>query len=97
MRARLLEVLDSVAHFLHTPTMAGKRVARARWHHHIHLIPGWLLKLVCDRHDRNIWAQFDDGAEDAAYAALAASQTPEEVAERRAIARRRPPSWAEED
>src|SRR5437899_639668 len=40
---RILQALDSAAHFLD------------RWH----LIPGWLLKAVCDRHDRDIWAEFD--------------------------------------
>jgi hypothetical protein len=39
---RHLEVLDSLAHFLHR----------------IHLIPDWLLRQVCDPYDRSIWAGF---------------------------------------
>jgi hypothetical protein len=43
--------LDAVAHFLYCPTMLGRRCARARWHHNIHLIPGWLLAKACNRCD----------------------------------------------
>lgn len=51
MRFRLLRLLDSVAHFLYCPTSPGPVVARARWHHRIHLIPGFVLAWVCDRYD----------------------------------------------
>ena len=51
--------LDTLAHFLYEPTMAGKDVAVARWHHRIHLIPGWLVTWVCDRYDASLWAEFD--------------------------------------
>ena len=49
-----MRYIDAVAHFLYCPTMLGKRVARGRWHHRIHLIPGWLLARVCDAHDRSL-------------------------------------------
>jgi hypothetical protein len=45
--------LDSLAHLLYAPTMMGRRCARARWHHRIHLIPGPVLAWVCDRYD--VW------------------------------------------
>jgi hypothetical protein len=32
--------------------MAGRRHARARWHHRIHLLPAAVLDRVCDRYDR---------------------------------------------
>lgn len=57
---RVIQAADSAAHFLYEPTMFGRRVARARWHHHLHLIPGWLLKVVCDRFEAAIWAEFDE-------------------------------------
>ena len=44
-------VIDTVAHALYCPTMHGKRCVRAHWHHRIHLIPGRLLRPVCDRLD----------------------------------------------
>jgi hypothetical protein len=47
--------LDSAAHVLYTPTMHGKRIAVARWHHHIHLVPGWLFKFICDRFEASLW------------------------------------------
>jgi hypothetical protein len=47
--------LDSVAHILYNPTMRGKRLAVARWHHHIHLIPGWLFGFICDRFEASLW------------------------------------------
>lgn len=43
--------LDAIAHFLYCPTMLGQRCVRQRWHHSIHLIPGWLLAWICDRYD----------------------------------------------
>lgn len=43
--------VDTTAHFLYCPTMWGRRCARARWHHHLHLIPHRLLGWVCDRYD----------------------------------------------
>ena len=39
--------VDAAAHFLYCPTMLGRRSARARWHHNIHLLPGWALECVC--------------------------------------------------
>jgi hypothetical protein len=52
--------IDGVAHFLYCPTMLGRRVAVARWHHRIHLIPGHLLARACDRYDRALGATEDD-------------------------------------
>lgn len=49
----LLGRLDAVAHFLYAPTLRS-RAARARWHHHIHLIPGRLLQAVCDRYEQRL-------------------------------------------
>jgi hypothetical protein len=46
--------LDSAAHFLYAPTMHGKRMAVARWHHGIHLIPGWLFRAICDRFEASL-------------------------------------------
>ncbi|MFC9973543.1 hypothetical protein ACFVH6_21880 [Spirillospora sp. NPDC127200] len=43
---------DTVAHLLYCPTMLGRRAARARWHHNIHLIPGRLLAWICVHADR---------------------------------------------
>ena len=48
-----------IAHFLYCPTMLGHHVAVARWHHCIHLIPGWMLNRLCDRHDRAL-GLYDD-------------------------------------
>lgn len=45
---------DSLAHFLYCPTMLGRRAARARWHHRLHLIPGFLLAKACDAYDRSL-------------------------------------------
>jgi predicted transcriptional regulator len=43
------------------------------------------------------WRQLQDEKLEAGYAALAASETPEERTEQRRIARRRRPTWADED
>ena len=43
--------LDRVAHVLYCPTMLGKDCVRDRWHHRIHLIPGFVLEWFCDRYD----------------------------------------------
>lgn len=48
--------LDALAHLLYCPTLGGRHCARARWHHRIHLIPGWLLALVCARRERSAHA-----------------------------------------
>ena len=48
-RYRLWQRLDSIAHLLYTPTMAGRRCVRTRWHHHIHLIPTAVFVWICDR------------------------------------------------
>lgn len=44
-------MLDTLAHALYCPTLAGKRCARTRWHRRIHLIPGRLLALACHLRD----------------------------------------------
>lgn len=49
-----IEVLDGLAHVLYCPTMFGRRHARARWHHRIHLIPAAVLNRVCDSYDRSL-------------------------------------------
>jgi hypothetical protein len=46
--------LDAVAHFLYAPTMLGRRCARARWHHRLHLIPGRLLRAVCAAYEAEL-------------------------------------------
>lgn len=46
-----LRALDSLAHFLYAPTMLGRRVSVARWHHRLHLIPGRVLERACARLD----------------------------------------------
>jgi hypothetical protein len=51
MRDQFWQAIDSAAHFLYCPAMLGKRSAVARWYHGIHLIPGALLAVVCDRSD----------------------------------------------
>lgn len=51
VKARTWGWADRAAHFLYCPGMCGKGIARARWHHHIHLIPGSLLYFICDRYD----------------------------------------------
>lgn len=48
---RAFHALDAIAHFLYCPTMHGRRHAVARWHHNIHLIPGFALAWICDRYD----------------------------------------------
>lgn len=45
------KIIDAVAHVLYCPTMLGRRSARTRWHHRVHLIPGRLVGWVCDRYD----------------------------------------------
>lgn len=47
----VIAMADSLVHFLYCPTMLGRRSARARWHHRIHLIPGAFLAAVCDRYE----------------------------------------------
>jgi len=42
-------MLDDLAHFLYCPTMLGRRSARYKPHHRIHLIPGRWLEKVCER------------------------------------------------
>jgi hypothetical protein len=59
MEAPVKRAIDSAAHFLYCPGMLGRRLAIARWYHRVHLIPGWLLKLVCDRFEHSVWAEFD--------------------------------------
>lgn len=54
MRHRLITALDHVAHFLYCPTMLGRRSARARRHHRLHLIPGRWLAAACDAYDRSL-------------------------------------------
>lgn len=54
MKHRHIKALDDVAHFLYCPTMLGSRAARARWHHRIHLVPGFLLAVVCDAYERSL-------------------------------------------
>lgn len=49
--AQFWQVADSAAHFLYCPGMGARRSARARWHHRVHLIPGFLLRLACNRLD----------------------------------------------
>lgn len=49
-----IELLDGIAHVLYCPTMLGRRHARTRWHHRIHLIPGAVLNYMCDRYDRSL-------------------------------------------
>lgn len=56
--------LDSVAHFLYCPGMLGRRMARARWYHRIHLIPGFVLAWVCDRFEARLLANSDDWTDD---------------------------------
>jgi len=53
-RALIWATLDALAHFLYSPTMMGRRSARARWHHNIHLIPRSVLGAVCDRYDLHL-------------------------------------------
>lgn len=43
--------LDAVAHRLYRP---GRRCARVRWWHAVHLIPGSWLAWVCDRHEAQL-------------------------------------------
>jgi hypothetical protein len=60
LRDRLWSALDWVAHALYVPTMLGRRTARARWHHHLHLIPAALLDVVCSAFDRRIGWRLDE-------------------------------------
>jgi hypothetical protein len=57
----MLRVLDDVAHFLYCPAMLGRRAARARWYHNIHLIPGSWLGWVCDRYEARLSASCPNG------------------------------------
>lgn len=71
MKHRLLTWADNVAHFLYCPTMLGSRAARARWHHRIHLIPGFLLARACDALDRDLGVTEDEMYRTAPVRALA--------------------------
>src|SRR5215469_4350617 len=53
------EMVDSAAHFLHTPTMR-RGVTVARWHHRIHLLPVCLLNPICDRFDLSLGMTRDE-------------------------------------
>ena len=57
---RFWQALDTTAHVLYCPSMAGRRTARARWHHRLHLIPGWVLSPVCDRYDLSLGVTRDE-------------------------------------
>lgn len=48
------QIADAAAHFLYCPTMLGRRAARARWHHRVHLVPGALLEWICSRYDQAV-------------------------------------------
>jgi hypothetical protein len=52
--------VDWVAHFLYCPLMFGRRSARYRWWHRIHLIPGGLLSVACGAYDRRLGASEDE-------------------------------------
>jgi hypothetical protein len=56
----VLRALDTIAHFLYCPAMAGRRIVQARWYHRIHLIPGWLLARICDRYEERLLAPVGD-------------------------------------
>lgn len=60
MKHRILAAADKVAHVLYRPTMSNRRVVEVRWHHRFHLIPGWALKVICDRYEAAVWAGFDE-------------------------------------
>ncbi len=63
MSRRLAEserIVDTVAHFLYCPTMRGSGFEQARWHHRIHLIPGVLLRWICDRYDASLGVTPDE-------------------------------------
>jgi hypothetical protein len=65
--------------------------------HRLH-VPRWFQRHLCDWLDISCGITRDELRREAAgYAALAASQTPEEATEQRARARRRRPPWADED
>lgn len=64
MTGRLLRWADAAAHILYWPTGLGRQSARFRWHHRIHLIPGRLLALVCDRYEAWLLEGSDDFYED---------------------------------
>lgn len=49
MRRRLWRTVDAVAHFLYSPAMLGRRAARYRRLHDVHLIPGSWLAWTCAR------------------------------------------------
>lgn len=57
---RTAKLLDDVAHFLYCPTACGNLAVRERWHHRIHLIPGSLLGVICDRFDRALGVTEDE-------------------------------------
>lgn len=49
---RVARLLDHAGHLLYAPAAGGNLAVRERWYHHVHLIPGALLGVVCDRYDR---------------------------------------------
>lgn len=75
----MIRAVDWVAHLLHAPTMLGRRHARHRWHHRIHLIPGSWLGPVCDRYDRRLGVDEDEMHRMAADWANESLQIAEEI------------------
>ena len=59
--------------------------------------PEWIQRHLCDWLDLSLGFTRDELRRDKGYAALAASQTAEEVAEARSRSRRRRPAWADEE
>lgn len=55
-----MRIVDAVAHFLNCPTMRDSDCERTHWHHRIHLIPGALLRWICDRYDRSLGVTPDE-------------------------------------
>ncbi|MFB9880962.1 hypothetical protein ACFFMN_23675 [Planobispora siamensis] len=53
MKGTFWAVVDAVAHVLYCPAMWGRRCARYRRTHDVHLIPGRWLAWVCARRDHH--------------------------------------------
>lgn len=55
MTTRLLELADTVMHFLYEPALGGRKAgAVPDWAARIHLIPGSWLEKVCNAYDRRL-------------------------------------------
>lgn len=51
IRLRVWQFVDWWGHLLYEPTGLGRRGYRHRWHHNVHLLPGFVVSWICYKYD----------------------------------------------